>query len=195
MLTEDFFKNLTLEQIDTMTAFKDAYGSMYLKSLTSQKRSRVKAVKRIHKIMDENILAFSKKNPTTCRKGCSYCCHVYIYSTIDEAQAIVNYCKHNNLEIDKEILLQQSKYTREVWPDQEHSKCIFLDQKSECSIYPIRPMTCRKFFVASDPELCDTSTGIHRVKILHNIEVELMTAGVYEVRDTNSLPRQLLKIL
>lgn len=33
-------------------------------------------------------------------------------------------------------------------------RCAFLADDGRCSIYPVRPMTCRVHFVASDPHYC-----------------------------------------
>lgn len=187
----NFFQSLPPEMKKAIKETINKYGSNYLKVLNPTPRSKIKAVKAIYKLMDRSVQKFMKTNTTTCKKGCAYCCYVYIETTIDEALLIRNYCKHNHIPLKEETLKEQSKSTRKNW----NHKCIFLDKNNCCFIYPVRPMTCRKYYVKSDPRLCDVSTGIHRIAIFHNLDTELMTAGVFQVRDTGSLPEQLLKVL
>ena len=187
----NFFLSLPPDMKQAIKEIIDKYGSNYLKSLNPTPRSKIKAVKAMYKLMDSCIQEFMETNTTTCKKGCAYCCYVYIETTIDEALLIRNYCKHNHIPLEEETLKEQSKSTHKNW----NYKCIFLDKNNCCSIYPVRPMTCRKYYVNTDPELCNISTGIHKIAILHNLDVELMTSGIFQVRDTGSLPEQLLKVL
>ena len=172
----------------------DKYSTDYLKMLTPSNRSQVKAAKTIHKLVDSAVETFLKDNRATCKKGCSYCCHVFIYATIDEARLITNHCAHNNIEVDRKVLEKQSKYTKDNWTGQELTACAFL-KGGTCSIYGIRPIACRKFYVASDPKLCDINTGENRIAILNNMPLEILVGGVYQAREPDSLPRQLLKLL
>lgn len=187
-----FFLNLPKEIQEALNEIISKYGKNYLKSINATNRSRVKAARKMHEIMDKSVSDFLKENPTTCRKGCAYCCHVYVETTIDEALSIKNYCHQHNITIDKEALEKQKNLELNTWNGR---KCVFLSDDNTCSIYEVRPMICRKYYVSSEPKLCDVTTGINKIAILHNIDVEVMAAGIFRVRDAGSLPQQLLKIM
>jgi Fe-S-cluster containining protein len=192
MDAQTFFLTLPNEVQETLGKVISQYGENYVKAINPTNRSKTKAAKIMHKLIDKSTEEFLKSNHASCKKGCAYCCYVYVEITIDEALAIKNYCIQNNLHIDKETLKKQSALKAEHWG---HNKCVFLDENNTCSIYEVRPMTCRKYYVASEPKLCDVTTGTHKIAILHNIDVEMMTAGIFRVRDTGSLSQQLLKII
>jgi Fe-S-cluster containining protein len=41
----------------------------------------------------------------------------------------------------------------------ERNPCVFLTPDQRCSVYDGRPLTCRLYFVTSDPKLCHPDTG------------------------------------
>lgn len=170
-------------------------GEEYIKAVYSAHKGHLKAAKKAHKLIDKESEEILKKNPVSCKKGCSYCCHVHIYISQDEAQLIINHCNHNSIDINIERLRKQQNIGIEDWIKQpiEKAQCVFL-KDNECQIYNIRPMTCRKFFVASDPKFCDITT-INRIAILNNIKVELFVASIFDVREHGSMPDMLIKYL
>jgi Fe-S-cluster containining protein len=187
-----FFLNLPNEVRDAIQEAINQYGNNYMKAINPTNRSKVKAARKMYEIMDKSTSDFLKDNPATCRKGCAFCCYVYIETTIDEALVIKNYCNQHNITIDKEALEKQKNLELNTW---NGHKCVFLGDDNTCSIYEVRPMTCRKYYVASEPKLCNTRIGTNRIAILHNLDAEVMAAGIFGVRDTGSLPGQLLKII
>lgn len=189
----DYLQSLPEELVKELSDQCVKYGKDYLNA-RGDKKKLTKLVKKIYKVLDENIAESIIDISVSCKSKCSYCCHTYVKITEDEAQVIKNHCKHYNIPINLDVIKKQSNYCFENWPiDKDLSKCVFLNDIGECSIYSMRPMSCRKYYVKSKPELCDTSTGKHKVQILFNIEAELFVAGIFNVCNIDSIPRQLLK--
>lgn len=104
------------------------------------------------------------KDRVVCKKGCSFCCHIPVRVMEMEAKVIHWYCKENGIPID---------YNR------QGSACMFLSGEGSCSIYPVRPLVCRKYFVASDPKFCDT-TRYPKGRVINYINyiMEVLTAAI-----------------
>ena len=49
----------------------------------------------------------------SCKKGCSFCCHIQVVITKPEANIIIDYCRVNNIKIDYSYLEKQLKLTEE----------------------------------------------------------------------------------
>ena len=88
----------------------------------------------IHQFIDRQ----HKKNKhlSTCKKGCSACCHQTINIFPDEGDLI----KESGFHIPKTF----------------NNTCPFL-KENICSIYEIRPVACRNHLSVSDPALCQTA--------------------------------------
>lgn len=120
------------------------------------------------------------KSEIKCRKGCSFCCHINVDIHDTEANLIF------------EELGAQGKYGKIDWNTLEKqkgldinerikssdSKCIFLEN-GDCSIYEFRPVSCRKFFVVSDPKNCDVSDGVGNTTAIQPIlDMEILSAAI-----------------
>lgn len=96
-----------------------------------------------------------------CKKGCSFCCHINVDVTEVEAKLVWDYVQEHNIPVN-EALLEKQRYLgndeRMLSPD---SKCAFLSAEGTCNIYPVRPLECRKYFVVSDPKLCNGKENPH----------------------------------
>lgn len=187
---EHFFKNLTPGQY--------RYMEKKIKRCARDYRCLGKkvAAKRVNYRLDKMITSFLEENPTTCKKGCAHCCYQFLYATMDEAEYIYRYCNENGIPIDWDMIMDQVRLDKDNWisrPEGE-CKCIFLDNNT-CSIYPVRPMACRKYYVSSDPADCNQFAGLKKVAIHHNVEAEILVSGVYVASEPDSLPKQLLKLL
>ena len=95
------------------------------------------------------------KQGVSCKRGCYFCCRQNVNIYEDEAATIAAYCEEHGIVIPKEYLEQQLKYEWREIAKMEIGWCTFL-KNGECSIYPVRPLACRNYHVASAPELCDT---------------------------------------
>jgi len=84
----------------------------------------------------------------TCKRGCSHCCVIPVGITPLEAFHIARFvaqsgCGLTNL---RRRLKQNSDYRHDGGSEDPRTvKCVFL-QNRVCSIYPVRPVTCRSYF-------------------------------------------------
>lgn len=82
-----------------------------------------------------------------CKSGCSDCCIVFITTLFPEALNIAEYLRKTKKEKSL-IPLLEKRVLDTRWTDEEDwsllgKKCIFLDEKGDCTIYPVRPLLCR----------------------------------------------------
>ena len=102
----------------------------------------------------------SKNIKPTCKKGCTYCCHLNVGIGSNEAKILSKHLDENqitHLKKQRLVLAGLGKNEYESFPhvtDWETSACVFL-KNSECSVYADRPMACRMYYVATEPKLCD----------------------------------------
>lgn len=95
-----------------------------------------------------------EKTLVSCSKGCHFCCRQNVHVYQAEAQVIAEYCQEKGIDIPKSYLTEQLKYGWRELAKTDVGWCIFL-KGGECSIYPVRPIACRNYFVVSPPEKCD----------------------------------------
>ena len=98
-----------------------------------------------------------------CRKGCSTCCTQNVTITALEGERILDYCIRENLrswllsklehlESHGKPLQTTNEYVLSIFQDKEEHEgltppkgvCPFLE-KGRCTIYPVRPFSCRCF--------------------------------------------------
>lgn len=122
-------------------------------------------INEIYKILDD---LHSKETITlACNKGCAACCIQLIPCTMLEWEEIKKYIKENRL---KDRIKEREKKNLNSWEryrshninelrvdgakalrDWSGVKCIFLNNRNACDIYPVRPMNCR---VMSSTSIC-----------------------------------------
>lgn len=135
----------------------------------------------------------------TCRKGCSFCCRQEVIINLDEAELVLESAREKNYKIDWEKVKRQAETSswKELSP--EDKKCVFLSQNGqseygECSVYNYRPAACRKYFVVSNPELCDTEKNPgQKVARIFNLQAEILTTAMWNAQQSGSMPEVLLK--
>lgn len=74
----------------------------------------------------------------TCNGRCSQCgecCTIFLPLTKKEVKTIKEYVEKNNIK---------PKEWR-ITPEGFHERCCFLTEDKKCSIYEVRPFTCRNF--------------------------------------------------
>lgn len=126
----------------------------------------------------------------SCKKGCSFCCHIRVATYLEEVQLIANHCKKNDIPISKAYLLKQRV------ADQLHlsnvSACVFL-KNGACSIYEVRPLICRNYHVISAPELCDLKKHDGtQTRIVLNIQREIFMGAFTQFHKEGLLHEMLL---
>ncbi|MCG6910453.1 MAG: hypothetical protein LJE94_10065 [Deltaproteobacteria bacterium] len=116
-----------------------------------------------------NRLYIEEGKISTCKRGCFYCCGQHILTNIAEAQALGHFikqelslCQIEDLRIRTQKWHEWDKMRRgrrdaahsvEQLASPAYHYCPLLVE-GECSVYPMRPLTCRTHFVCSDPSAC-----------------------------------------
>jgi len=156
-------------------------------------RDRIGTIKEVYKAIDkyfENAPEENKKG-IQCKTGCTACCFIDVDISEDEAAIILNYCNENGIEIDKEYLEKQAAVGRKKYS--ELSRCVFLKEDNLCSIYPVRPIACRKHWVKTDPSLCDFSKNIaNPVGRYFDINTEILASALLNVENTGTFEKMML---
>lgn len=99
---------------------------------------------------------FSGQPRFACAKGCSPCCHLFVAVPPGVAEAIATYVeRHFTAEARDEVVVRlEAKVAVEASaadPMAARSPCALLDAEGACSIYPVRPLSCRSFTSTSLP--------------------------------------------
>lgn len=132
-------------------------------------------IKKIYSIIDKYCHEISKYSP--CKKGCSLCCNMLVVPSKLEIDLIYHYLI-NNFDLNKiksfekkiettlpyvpkgDLILHKSKdsfinFNKYYLMEQ---KCAFLSDCGTCEIYPVRPFSCRTFYVISESSQCKPSS-------------------------------------
>ncbi len=121
----------------------------------------VRAMKRAAGLAEE-ALAWHRRMrmKLACAPGCGTCCAVHVALLIPEAIGIASFLRRRLAEEGGRYLRERldDVSSRVRWVDAEERNrlgipCAFLDARGRCSIYPVRPLTCRSI-TSTDAELC-----------------------------------------
>jgi len=130
-------------------------------------------VKAFYRIIDEIWDKHPNKESISCKKGCSFCCHINVDIFPEEAEIILDEIGM----IDKEQiehLKEQIGLDVMERPLIKNSACVFL-KSGQCSIYDVRPINCRKFFVINNPLECDaTKSENHFIQVQCILDMEII---------------------
>jgi uncharacterized protein len=143
-------------------------------------RSALK-LRKIYSYMD-NFSQFVS-NFAVCHKGCSYCCKIDIQLSRVEAELI-------KAETDK-------KYNEPIKISLNNTTtCPFLGNEGSCTIYDIRPFSCRVFFTLDHPKYCasdephyvyGSQNGVFTVNIFKELNDEILKLNnhskMFDIRD------------
>lgn len=154
----------------------------------------LKSVAETNKLIDQLVAEAEPEDRQEfkCRKGCSFCCHMNVTISKDEADNIGAYCKKNNIPINKKHLKRQLLVNEEELNFSPFSACVFLEN-NQCKIYEARPYACRNHHVYSEPEKCNIKQyGLARVAWYFNIEIECLIAGAWNHSPIDRMPKLLL---
>lgn len=105
----------------------------------------------------DKLLSSSNAPKIACKKGCSFCCHMQVHITEDEAMLLAVSVKRKKISYDKKRLKKQSLYSEGQWKNKtfKEKRCVFLNQDNHCVAYEYRPINCRKLLASSPREYCD----------------------------------------
>ncbi len=101
----------------------------------------------------------------SCRQGCFACCGQHILATSVEARTVAEYLRREFTAAEIRALRKrtrrwhhwdrrrlQPENTRS-WDEEDSLPCPLL-VGGICTVYPVRPLTCRTHFVSTDPRFC-----------------------------------------
>ena len=120
--------------------------------------------------------------PIQCRAACGNCCHHYPMS-VEPFELVTLYCdlrgRNDLLDIMEACQVRSSLFSKffetrraeGAVPDQMDlddyaedkalhdyfsawNPCPFSDKKGDCTVYPLRPVSCRMYFSETDPKFC-----------------------------------------
>lgn len=131
-----------------------------------------------------------------CSRGCASCCKLHVSITREEAVLLLIAVAQKRLRIDWAKLERQSAHRLATWKDQTGAdrRCVFLNDREECSVYEHRPAACRKYLVTSDPKNCNTIKFPGRqVTMLAPVDGEAIVSAMLGILDWGSMPRMLLE--
>lgn len=152
----------------------------------------------IHQLMDELLERLNDpanaetKKSISCRRGCSHCCYLEVNITWDEAALLIALAKNDTIKIDWEHLRQQLPGI----PNIEYKKraCVFL-KDGECSVYDARPNACRKYFVANDPDQCNSEKHPGgKTEVVYMKPVEMFASSMMSIQDSGTMAEMLFKV-
>ena len=111
---------------------------------------------------DERLAGAADAGTLACSAGCSWCCHFTVDVRPIEVLAILQFVERHFSVSDSAALRTRLETNRQVLHGldeeqrmQHNVTCAFL-QDGRCSIYPVRPQTCRNYH-ATDAEGCRQS--------------------------------------
>lgn len=176
-----------------------AYYQKQAKRLLTNPLLKFEVVEAFLKLVDESL----KKIPNDlvkqikCKKGCAFCCRNRVYVSLVEAQHIIHYCNSHGIAIDVDYLKEQAKLREDRdYHFTKFNKCVFLDENELCSIYKVRPLGCRKYFVVTDPKNCNMDGEPKQVTSIITTEADMMISGLMAAdRASGNLPEMLLLAL
>lgn len=190
MTPEEFVNSMTPEFIEAVQARIVPYEKYFDRSANKKSALRALYVETDELFTDipEDI-----RKEIKCTKGCAHCCHIRAVATDLEAEVAIDYAKDNGVSIDVDRLKQQEDLTTDEYIFSPHKRCVFLQQDNTCGIYPVRPMTCRTYFVVNDPEWCDTTKyPKHEQSVVNNVPMAFPAMALLQHYPLKSFPKALL---
>lgn len=133
--------------------------------------------------------AFALPAQAACCPGCAYCCHLRVGVSIPEVLVIFNElkvkCSHKEWDVLMQRIIrtaQKGDTLSDAWWQESRTACPFLavDGQHRCSIYTLRPMSCRAYH-STDMTVCEKGFHLGReVQIpcfpLYRASIDMYTA-------------------
>ncbi len=155
----------------------------------------------IHSEIDDLVKDFfdnPMQDKPTCKKGCSFCCHLFVLVSKNEAALLAHTAKDLGIKIDMDLLKKQANFDKpQRWRllSYKQRACVFL-KNGECSVYHNRPASCRTYHVSTPASQCDTETNPNQgVSLIFDIHSEALGETLREKEGFGSMPEMLLKEL
>lgn len=126
-----------------------------------ERAKRSKSVAETMSFLYSNVgatLSHLKDVEIACGKGCSHCCHIWVSATAPEALYIASRIRRKANSTVQFRIADAHQNTKQFAFDErdKHPYPRPMLENNACSIYDIRPMTCR-FAASGDAEICARS--------------------------------------
>lgn len=135
----------------------------------------LRGTKYFHRATDKIVSDRLESEPELyfdCQAGCSDCCDVRVEVITPEAILIAGYLNdtldNDSLDELKARITEHIATTKGKTLEEHVSRCPFLSQKCECSIYEVRPHKCRKMYSMSVDHCRVMRTGAEEVVLLNH---------------------------
>lgn len=131
-----------------------AFRGEYAEALINDPKN---AIRELMLTLDEVILKAQQaddENQISCKKGCDACCTFRVSCYIEEALMLYSRGEFSSSFWDKAKKVANIDSDKQ-WLDMptDLRRCLFLDNH-QCSVYHLRPLVCRSYFVVNDPQVC-----------------------------------------
>ena len=193
-LLKDYMESLpdnagSLETKENIVSLINGYSEQLSKFSEQNKIATTREVYRVIDHFFEEAPQDMKKE-IQCKAGCTACCYIEIDVTENESETILEYCRENKINADRDYLEKQAEIGRESFS--AYSRCVFLEENL-CQVYPVRPVACRKHFVMSDPSLCDFSENrVNQVAKYFDINTEILASAFLHTARSRPFAKALL---
>lgn len=136
----------------------------------------------------------SSKHKVSCRKGCAFCCYLSVDITLHEADLLLEMCQSEDISIDWKRVVKQARKADDFNSlDYQDRKCPFLADDDSCKVYRLRPNSCRKLVVVSDPKKCDTlNHNGAQVARLVDVEAEIISSSTNNAVTSGTMAQMLV---
>lgn len=155
--------------------------------------------KELHMLADElirdEILINGKPEHITCQKGCAHCCKQIVMVTQPEGARLFELAKERGIPLDAGRLERQAVQDDNGWLTLhgDDRNCPFLGSDNTCQVYDDRPLSCRKYFVVSDPDMCDIEKHPRdKVRVCYSVNAEVLTTAAFTALSSGSMAQVLL---
>jgi Fe-S-cluster containining protein len=111
---------------------------------------------------EESLRRQPPRRPSACREGCAWCCHKLVGTSQPEVFRIARFlretfpvdaCAATVARIEK-VKQERERLRADGWAAKRLPCALLVDGR--CSVYPVRPLTCRGFN-SSDAAACERS--------------------------------------
>lgn len=114
----------------------------------------------------------------SCRKKCSYCCYQAVDLFDMEFELYADMYKSGKILINIEQLKKSENHHTVDDFIKEPLACVFL-KDGLCSIYDVRPISCRKYYVSNDPVHCDMNDrSVRNLSLPTNVRIEILYSAM-----------------
>lgn len=176
LLAEAFQKSTPATQRDIVKNLKGARDMLY-----RNRRGKERALEAM--AVTDHFVDLVDKTGIACKEGCGGCCHKKVDISESEAQLIVDYLIREKAAFSLKRMQGQVAHDKmsdaDYWKlPKDERRCPFLGDGEKCTIYPVRPVACRKYMVMDSAEPCsDPNVGV-QIKVAYSANAEIMASAL-----------------